>query len=204
MGEGKHDRALEKLREAMEDSHPISWFKPGREVEVHDKMQRKYSYTLEARYGKDFDEGFEPELSPHDILTMGAFEGKYLCDCTGEFPREWYRDSLRKGKLSPGGPDPEVNEFRVKSRQSLKEWRRNGWIIGHDPRGWFQWYCRYYIGRRDPKVDHHQIGRWRAFRRHAGQILADPNGKNLSRSEKRGHRAKQRQALLQWAYYPYI
>ncbi len=195
---------MEKLRAKLEEAKPKGWYRPGRIVEVRDKMQKGYSYELEARYGEEFDEGFEPELSPEDMLSMGVFEGKYLCDCTGEFPRDWFREALRKGKLSPERPNPDINEFRIKSRQSLKEWRKNGWIIGHDPRGWFQWYCRYYIGRRDPEIDHIQIGRWRSFRRHAGQILADPAGKGLSRAEKKKHRPKQRQALLQWAYYPYI
>ncbi len=204
----RYPLTIEGMRAKLHEAKPISWYREGKEIHAHDRMTRGYTYKLTAPYGKHFDERFNPELSPHDMLIMGVFEGKYLNDCMDEFPREWYRDALQRGSLSPEGPDPSVNEMGVKSRLSLREWRKNGWIpVAHgdrDVRGWFQWYCRYYIGRREKAVDDVQISRWNSFRRHAGQILADPRGKGLSKAEKRGHRAKQRQALLQWAYYPYI
>lgn len=146
------------------------------------------------------------------MLRMGVFEGKYLNDCILELPREWYAGALRARRLSPGAPDASLNAFRVKSRQSLQEWRRKKWIPvapgDRDVRGWFQWYCRYWLGRRLPAVDAIQIARWRAFLRHSAQIIASYRRLGARRprtvAQKRKHRPRQRQALLQWAHNPYV
>ena len=185
--------------------HSLAWFKPGRVVQFRDRMQRG-QYTLVARPGKNFAPGFRPQLSPGRMLRMGVFEGKYLNDCTGELPREWYTRAT--ARLSPERADPRLNAFGVKSRMSLQEWRRKGWIRrgDQDVRGWFQWYCRYWLGRRGP-TDAHQIARWHAFARHAGQITASyrrAGRRPTTRAAMRRHRPRQRQALLQWAYDPYI
>lgn len=124
---------------------------------------------------------------------MGVFEGKYLNDCRDEFPGDWFGGA----KLSDTA-DPALNYFGVKSRQPLSVWREKGWIYGPDPRGWFQWYCRYWRGRRLPKVDAIQIRRWRAFNRHAAQVRANCDPADVF------CRPRQRQALLQWAYDPLI
>lgn len=174
--------------------HPISWFTIGKTIKVHDKMQTGYSYKLSAPYGKDFDPDFKPQLTPKEMLKYGVFEGKYLNDCRDEFPLEWFSSA----KLSPERADPSVNFFKIKSRQSLQEWQRKHWILQPDVRGWFQWYCRYFIGRRIPDIDKVQIARWRAFARHRGQIVKNCNKKDLE------CRPRQRQALLQWAYDPFI
>ena len=156
---------------------------------VNDKMQQGYSYELSEPMGQNFAPEFKPELSPQQILEYGVFEGKYMTDCQAEFPREWFI----KAKLSPQHPDHKQNCFKLKSRLSLQEWQRRGWIIEPDPRGWFQWYCRYYAGRRSPD-DERQIGRWRAMRRHIAQIELNCDFGD------RHCRPRQRQALLQWAY----
>ncbi len=167
--------------------------RPGDWIEVDDRMQSGYRYRLEAAMGEDFDPAFVPHLTPKQMLAMGVFEGKYINDCRAEFPADWYAEA----KLSDQ-PDPSVNFFAVKSRQPLAVWREKGWIYGPDPRGWFQWYCRYYLGRRLPEVDAKQIKRWRAFARHAGQVRANCEPGDIF------CRPRQRQALLQWAYDPLI
>jgi hypothetical protein len=158
-------------------------------VTVNDRMQRGYSYALVAPEGEEFDPGFLPELTPAEMLELGVFGGKYMTDCADEFPAEWFAHA----RLSPAGADPKLNHFGVLASQPLAEWRRKGWIHPDDPRGWFQWYCRYYRGRRY-EDDARQIGRWRAFARHAGQIR-----KNCEPGDP-FCRPRQRQALLQWAY----
>lgn len=165
----------------------------GDRIDVNDKMQRDYAYTLDAPVGQNFDAGFEPHFSPKQMLALGCFEGKYLNDCRDEFPRDWFTNA----RLSDF-PDPRMNYFGIKSRKPLSYWREKGWIVGPDPRGWFQWYCRYYLGRRLPEVDDHQIKRWRAFKRHAGQVRANCEPGDLF------CRPRQRQALLQWAHDPFI
>ena len=188
--------------------HSLSWYEPGKIVKVQDRMQNS-SYLLTKMPGKDFDPEFKPELSPEKMLELGVFEGKYLCDCQEEFPKEWYA----KAKLSPLKSDPSINFFKIKSRLSLQEWQKRGWIPiapgDPDVRGWFQWYCRYWIGRRIPNIDTIQIKRWKAFVRHKAQVehsLARlPEAKRpQSLADLMFHRPRQRQALLQWAYDPCI
>ena len=162
-------------------------------VRVNDRMQSGYSYKLVAVVGRGFPLDFKPALSPAEMLKLGVFEGKYLNDCRDEFPAAWFN-----GARLSDEPDPSINCFGVKSRQPLSVWRQKGWIIEPDPRGWFQWYCRYYLGRRIAGVDDKQIARWKSFARHAGQIRANCDPHDLS------CRPRQRQALLQWAYDPFI
>ena len=160
-----------------------------RRVVVNDRMQSGYVYALTEPTGRRFDAGFEPELTPKKMLELGVFGGRYLTDCKAEFPAGWFA----RAKLSSQRRDPKLNYFGVDASQSLAEWRRKGWIYAEDPRGWFQWYCRYYMGRRCID-DARQIRRWRAMRRHVAQIR---------RHCERGDiecRPRQRQALLQWAY----
>jgi hypothetical protein len=164
------------------------------EVVVNDKMQKNYRYMLTEPEGKNFHPDFKPELTPIQMLAMGVFEGKYMTDCWEEFPEEWFEHAI----LSPEKSNPLYNYFGVKSRLSLSEWRRRGWIVGPDVRGWFQWYCRYYYGRRLPEADEIQIKRWRSFRRHLAQVEKNCMPLDVA------CRTRQRQALLQWAYNPVI
>ncbi len=158
-------------------------------ITVNDSMQRDYRYQLTAPAGEQFGAGFNPELTPREMLELGVFGGKYLTDCLSEFPEEWFATA----RLSPLRVDRDCNYFGVLAGQPLAEWRRKGWIHPDDPRGWFQWYCRYTIGRRHPD-DARQIARWRAFTRHSAQIrkYCEPGDPFC--------RPRQRQALLQWAY----
>jgi hypothetical protein len=162
----------------------------GREIVVNDKMQRNYRYVLTAPSGRDFDPEFKPELSPGEMLELGVFGGKYMTDCRDEFPAEWFVHA----RLSPERHDPTLNFFGIEASLPLSEWQKRGWIHPDDPRGWFQWYCRYYMGRRLPGEDARQIGRWKAMKRHIAQIRKNCHAGDLS------CRQKQRQALLHWAY----
>ncbi len=161
---------------------------------VNDKMQQDYEYNYTAPIGEGFALDFTPELTPPQMLELGVFEGHYLNDCQKEFPQSWFSNA----KLSFDYPDAKINYFGIKSRLSLPEWQKRCWIVSPDPRGWFQWYCRYYMGRRIPNVDDWQIKRWRAFKRHLAQIKKNCLPLDID------CRARQRQALLQWAYNPFF
>ena len=125
-------------------------------ITVNDRMQKGYRYELVAPTGRGFDADFEPELTPKEMLELGVFGGKYMTDCAREFPASWFA----KAKLSPKGFDKSLNFFKVDASQPLSVWRAKGWIHEEDPRGWFQWYCRYYMGRRLFQEDRRQkIGR---------------------------------------------
>lgn len=159
-------------------------------VRVNDKMQQGYEYELTEPMGKNFDSEFNPELTPVEMLAMGVFCGVYMRDCRDEFPEDWFE----KAKLATGKPDCDLNFYKVKASMPLSYWLKKGWIYDEDPRGWFQWYCRYYMGRRIVDEDQRQIKRWRAMKRHIGQIKKNclPGDWDC--------RPKQRQALLHWAY----
>lgn len=159
-------------------------------VSVHDKMQADYRYELVAPEGKDFSPDFKPQLTPKQMLELGVFGGKYMTDCQNEFPASWFKSA----KLCPQKHDPALNYFGVNASQPLSVWRKKGWIYPDDPRGWFQWYCRYYRGRRIPQEDDRQIKRWKAMQRHIAQIR-----NSCVVGDQSCHR-KQRQALLHWAY----
>ncbi len=160
-------------------------------VTVSDKMQKKYTYELTEPVGKNFDPVFKPELTPKQMLELGVFGGKYMTDCQAEFPKSWFA----KAKLSPKHHNDSLNFFHEHASQPLKIWEEKGWINKkHDPRGWFQWYCRYFMGRRLPNEDERQIKRWKAIARHIAQVKKNCRKKDLS------CRPTQRQAILHWAY----
>ena len=159
-------------------------------VKVNDKMQKSYSYHLVEKTGKNFDPEFKLELTPKQMLHLGIFGGKYMTDCRMEFPEDWFE----KAKLDPNKHDPKLNLFGLNASQPLSVWKKKGWIYKDDPRGWFQWYCRYYMGRRIPEEDKRQIRRWKAMNRHIAQIHYNCRPGNPS------CRPKQKQALLHWVY----
>jgi hypothetical protein len=159
-------------------------------ITVNDRMQTGYRYQLVAPIGRNFDPLFDPDLTPREMLQLGVFGGKYMTDCRREFPQSWFL----RAKLSFHRSEPSLNYFGVSASQPLAEWRRKGWIFRDDPRGWFQWYCRYYMGRRLPEEDARQIRRWKAMRRHVTQLQHFCDTGDLL------CRRRQRQALLHWAY----
>lgn len=164
-----------------------------RTVLVNDRMQKRYQYTCSKPVGRNFDPRFRPQLTPAQMLALGVFGGVYMRDCRKEFPKSWFA----RAKFQPSDRhehNAKLNFFGVNASQPLSVWRKKGWIYRDDPRGWFQWYCRYYMGRRLPEEDERQIKRWLAMRRHIAQIAYA-----CQRGDYACHR-KQRQALLHWAY----
>jgi hypothetical protein len=160
-------------------------------VIVNDKMQKHYVYYRTEPIGKHFDKEFKPQLTPKQMLELGVFGGVYMRDCTKEFPKAWFKKAKLQKKESYEH-DANLNFFKINASKPLSYWRAKGWIYEEDPRGWFQWYCRYYMGRRC-KDDNKQIKRWKAIRRHVGGL------KHCWRRDLTC-RPRQRQALLHWAY----
>ena len=136
---------------------------------------------------------FKPELTPKKMLELGVFGGAYFGLKIKEYPKSWFT----KTKISKNF-DVNLNRFKVKSGLSRDHWLKKGWIFKEDPLGWFQWYCRFSMGRRIPHIDEIQIKRWKNFTRHVTAIK-----KNCERGDIHCRR-RQRQAILQWAYNPFI
>jgi len=160
-----------------------------KKITVTDLMQKGYAYYLTEPIGKNFHPEFKPDLTPKEMLEIGVFGGKYMTDCKNEFPKVWFE----KAKLCHEFHNPKLNFFGINASKQLSYWVAKGWIYPEDPRGWFQWYCRYYMGRRCPD-DERQIKRWKAMKRHIAQLR-----KNCAKGDF-SCRKKQRQALLHWAY----
>lgn len=155
-------------------------------------MQKNYSYEITELIGKNFDVRFKPDLTPKEMLEMGVFGGLYMRDCIKEFPKDWFINAKFLPKDEKKA-DKNLNFFGVIASQSLNEWKIKGWINEQDPRGWFQWYCRYYLGRRSLD-DERQIKRWVAIKRHTAQINQNCRTGDVF------CRPRQRQAVLHWAY----
>lgn len=163
-------------------------FQPGTRIVVDDSLQ-SYRYTLTAPVGQHFADNFHPELTPQQMLELGVFGGNYFQGEHQEFPKEWFENA----KLS-STHNPALNYFAVDASQSRQIWQQKGWIYEEDPRGWFQWYCRYFLGRRIPEEDVRQIKRWRQMNRHVSQLAQQCQTADASCQPRR------RQALLHWSY----
>ena len=127
------------------------------------------------------------------MLELGVFGGAYFGLSIKEYPKSWFINAKISKKF-----DVNLNRFKVKSGLSRKEWQEKGWIFKQDPLGWFQWYCRFSNGRRIPHIDEIQIKRWKNFNRHVAAIKKNCESIDLN------CRRKQRQAILHWAYNPFI
>lgn len=158
-------------------------------IHTDDIMQKGYEYVLVAPEGADFDPIFTPDLTPKEMLALGVFGGHYFEGQQGELPPDWFF-----GARMSETHDPMINYFQIDASQSREEWQKKGWIHPDDPRGWFQWYCRYYTGRRIPEEDARQIKRWKNITRHIAQI------KKYCAPGDLACRRRQRQAVLHWAY----
>lgn len=161
-----------------------------RTVVVDEVYQTGYTYTLTVPIGKNFRADFTPDLTPAQMLQLGIFGGDYFTTIPHEFPAEWFTNVT----LSSSGAQADLNYFHVNASQPLAVWKQKGWINDEDPKGWFLWYCRYYMGRRILDEDDQQIKRWRAIRRHVSQIQSNCLPGDIT------CRPRQRQAVLHWAY----
>jgi len=115
---------------------------------------------------------FKPNLTPKEVLQMGSFGGtyfrpiyssvtktKYGKEVWQELPQSWLEGLDIRTQVSSSIYDPAKNKYKVKCGASLEEWENSGWMHKQDPYGWFQWFCRFYQGRRTDD-DERQIGRW--------------------------------------------
>lgn len=163
-------------------------------ITVNNKFQKNYKYTLTEKEGKNFDRDFKPDLTPKQMLKIGVFGGAYFIGVDNLIPKDLPKGWWKGIKLSKdGAKHKELNFFKVDASQPLSVWQKKGWIHKSDPHGWFEWYCRYHMGRRGPD-DARQIKRWNAIRRHVGQIVKNCRAGDIN------CRPRQRQALLHWAY----
>ena len=149
--------------------------------------------SLKKKKSEDIYKLFKPEVTPKKMLELGVFGGSYFGLKINEYPKSWFKDAKISKKFNV-----DFNRFKVKSGLSRKEWLEKGWIFKEDPLGWFEWYCRFKNGRRISRIDEIQIKRWKAFKRHVTAIKKNCEPGDIH------CRRRQRQAILQWAYNPFI
>ena len=148
---------------------------------------------------EELHNSFKPMLTPKQMLHKGIFGGTYFNQLVDHraFPKDWFNNLDESYYLSQKYL-VKINLFKIKSGQSQQEWEAKGWIHKDDPRGWFEWYCKYYLGRRH-EDDERQIKRWLAFcgpkgrfRNNIYKQMKDTYNESLS--------PRIQQSLLHWSY----
>lgn len=117
---------------------------------------------------------FRPNLTPDEVLGAGAFGGGYFRSIYSrtcgrsfgakvheELPPSWFKDLDVSKYVTSAVYTVQVNRYAVNSGNSLDFWENKGWMRKQDPYGWFQWYCRFFLGRRT-EDDARQVARWTA------------------------------------------
>jgi hypothetical protein len=107
----------------------------------------------------DFPE-FQPNLTPKEIIQAGSFGGCYFKQITSrvtgqtysdawrEFPYDWFEGLAITEQVASTTYNKEINTYKVSCGSSVQQWEESDWVTEIDPYGWFQWYCRFYLGRR--------------------------------------------------------
>lgn len=163
---------------------------------------------------KDHPE-FTPNLTPKQVIQAGSWGGVYFNPRGGkagikgrdvdvaheEFPKDWF-EGLKDEQYRARRYDHRRNKYGVKAGQDQAFWEEHGWIIPQDPRGWFQWYCRFYTGRRTLD-DARQISRWVGVAGSKGRWKTNLCKKCVHANKRFDDQSVSpvvRQTLLHWAY----
>ena len=154
---------------------------------------------------------FNPNKSPIEVIKEGAFGGIYFRDIYSNVNKKWYKNSWKEffKSLNLENIDPryyssnfydvKINKYRVKFSTSLRFWENKGWINPIAPYGWFQWYCRYYLGRRSSD-DKRQIKRWKNIVTRFKGILVKITKNKGAKFNDYSISPKIRQIFLHWGY----
>ena len=147
---------------------------------------------------------FEPMFTPKEMLEKGIFGGTYFAELIDhkDFPEEWF-ENIDESFYKTEKYLTKVNFFKIKSGQSQEEWEAKGWMHKDDPRGWFEWYCKYFLGRRH-EDDERQIKRWAAFCGPKGRwrniIYAKIHASGCGIENSQDVSRRIQQSLLHWSY----
>lgn len=135
---------------------------------------------------------FKPEYTPIEMMKMGIFGGAYFAKADTDDFKDMNENIVKMAKTQVGPFDANNNYFKVKAGLSIADWRKAGWVFDEDPLGWFQWYCRYYSGRRHMR-DEHQINRWLSYNKRWRSRKDDKKKLKLKLTP------VMKQGLLQWS-----
>ncbi|KAL8743413.1 MAG: hypothetical protein Q9190_004229 [Brigantiaea leucoxantha] len=173
-------KASKERVENIKDEEPVQRGISGLDVEDVVASWTKWSVVAappfrdeDSTFHFETHPSFTPNKSPEEMLREGCFGGSYfrplfskhlgltIADDYKELPSSWIDGLDISNRLVRPEYDPEVNKFKVPCGQSIEEWEAAGWINHtYDVRGWFQWYCRFFMGRRC-EDDERQVDRWK-------------------------------------------
>jgi len=158
---------------------------------------------------------FKPNLSPKEVMQLGSFGGtyfrpiksgvtneKYGSEVWKEYPSDWFEGLNIGRQVASPNYNNTVNKYQVKCGASLEEWESSGWMKAQDPYGWFQWYCRFYLGRRTDD-DARQVSRWLKCCGPKGRWKNNLIGKCVRQGKAFDNKAVSpvvRQTLQHWGY----
>lgn len=177
-GQGRSSKTPSTKREGSAVEEP----RPAADINI-DELQASWSSWTPSTPAPTRDEAgvfhfdshpdFTPNKSPAEVLREGAFGGSYfrplyskklgatISDDHLELPAPWTEGLDASRYLASPTYDADANKFKVACGQSIEQWEASGWIDHRfDVRGWFQWYCRFFAGRRC-EDDERQVGRWK-------------------------------------------
>ena len=160
----------------------------------------------EGEYHFDDYPDFKPNYSPKEMISMGVFGGNY-------FNRKEYREMIHpeafecdESKYNLEEQDKKVNFFKSLAGNNRQWWEDRN-LINHmyNTEGWFQWYCRFYYGRRC-EDDARELKRWANFKLRHLNMYYDC----LERSKHNTQKGlmddsvypRYKQSLFQWAINP--
>ena len=179
-----------------------------------DKVTGALTFTAKDSKVQQLLKDFHPNRSPEQVLRAGSFGGTYFRPIVSAvtntkynaqevlkdtLPKEWV-DGLAANMLTSATYRPQINKFGVKCGGSLGMWESSGWIADADPYGWFQWYCRFYQGRRSSD-DARQISRCLSSAGPKGRFRSQLCNKILAAQTSFDNRSISpviRQTLLHW------
>ena len=151
---------------------------------------------------------FGTNLTPIEVIKKGSFGGTFFRDIYSGVSHKFYRNSWKEFKelknidcnyYSSDYHDASLDKYGVKCGTSLRFCENKGWINKIDPYEWFQWYFRYYLGRRS-EDDKRQIKRWKEIVNRLKGILVKMIKDADSKFDDYSISPKIRQILLHWGY----
>jgi hypothetical protein len=149
---------------------------------------------------------FYPNLTPRQVIEAGAFGGCYFgypiderVDYDYDTLFKYHFEGLDEELYLGRDYKPKSNKWKIRSGKDYRFWKDMGWMHKDDPYGWFEWWCKYDMGRRH-EDDKRQISRWQAFCGNEGRWRNNIYRQVQKSGEDWTVSPRIQQSLLHWGY----